>query len=104
MSEALLYDLSQRLRLLARASIVCGRDGRVISGGIDLQVEALRLQVLDALEAFQDSRRLSGTAAEAVARATDLAWQQRQVIVSLRRQVEREAAAEVAVPRRFVAA
>ena len=104
MSEALLYDLSQRLRLLARASIVCGRDGRVISGGIDPQVEALRLQVLDALEAIQDSRNLSGTASEAVARATDLAWQQRQVITSLRRQAEREAAAEVAVPRRFVAA
>lgn len=99
MSEALLYDLSQRLRLLARASVRTGRDGRVLAGGIDPQVEALRLRLLEALECFQDCQSLGPLGAEVVARATELAWQERQVIISLRRQVERESALEAAVPR-----
>ena len=72
MSENSLYGLSQRLRLLARAGVHLGRDGRVLGGSIDRQVEAIRQGVLDALWAIQDGLAPSAAQVAAVAAGREL--------------------------------
>jgi hypothetical protein len=72
MSEHSLYGLSQRLRLLARAGVHLGRDGRVLGGSVDQQVEAIRQSVLEALWAIQDGITLSAAQVAAVATGREL--------------------------------
>lgn len=55
MSEALLYSLSQHLRLLARASVRTTADGRILCGEVDRQVEHQRQRLLAILELLQDN-------------------------------------------------
>lgn len=54
MSEVLLYDIAQQLRLLARRHCHTAADGRLLSGGIDPAIETLRSRLLLVLDAIQD--------------------------------------------------
>jgi hypothetical protein len=61
MSIHFVDDVLRKLRLLARVNAVCDSTGRLVRGGIDQRVEALREQVsvihdhlLDGLEPTED--------------------------------------------------
>jgi hypothetical protein len=88
MSESSLYNLSQRLRLLARAGVHLGRDGRVLCGRIDARVEAIRLNILAALWATQDGRPLAPQHAQAVAEGRQLEQLNRELLLHLRQQAD----------------
>lgn len=88
MSEALLYDISQQLRLLARANVRTTPDGRILSGRIDYALELLRGGVNDALDHLQDDGRLSPVDQACVAMATRTIGANRLLIRDLRRQLE----------------
>lgn len=99
MSEALLYDISQQLRLLARRDCQVGRHGHLISGAIDQPVEAARLKLLDVLERFQDYQTLEAEGLDIVAYCQKLAWQHRHQITALRRDAEFQQQLEVLTPK-----
>lgn len=88
MSEALLYDISQQLRLLARANVRTTADGRLLGGQIDYALEQLRSGVVDALEHLQDHGRLSPVDQACLAIATRTIGANRPLIRSLRRELE----------------
>lgn len=84
-SEALLYDLSQQLRLLARRNVVVGSNGRLLKGDLDSSVETLRLRLNSVLWALQDG--LNPPDAEAtLAQARALVEIHRSTIRDLRRE------------------
>lgn len=88
MSEALLYSLSQQLRLLARANVRATADGRILSGAIDRQVEHQRLHLLNVLEHFQDTGSLTPEDELYVAACSQVVDANRLVIRALRRELE----------------
>lgn len=88
MSEALLYDISQQLRLLARANVRTGIDGRILGGRIDYSLELLRGGVLDALDRLQDAGRLSPVDEACLAVAQKRIGANRPLIRDLRRELE----------------
>jgi hypothetical protein len=92
MSEALLYDLSQQLRLLARASVRTTTDGRILSGQVDYSLEHLRSGVNEALDHLQDRGSLSPVDQACLATATRVIDSNRPLIRDLRRQLEAIAA------------
>lgn len=106
MSESLLYDISQQLRLLARRHCQVGRHGGLLEGAIDASIEAAREELLLALELVQDRQPLDVLHMDAIAYCQKLAWQHRHQITALRRQAELEARleAQAPAPLRFEAA
>ena len=98
MSESLLYDISQQLRLLARRHCRVSGDGRLVDGSVDPAVEAARLRLLDVLESFQDYRVLEVDAVDTISYCQELAWRNRHQIAALRRQAEREQQLEATAP------
>lgn len=99
MSEALLYDLSQQLRLLARRDCQVGRHGHLISGDIDQAIETARLKLLNTLEHFQDFRVLEAEGLSIVAYCQRLAQDNRRQIAALRREAETEQRLEAQAPK-----
>lgn len=86
MTESNLHSLSLDLRLLARATVwTCASTGRVLQGGIDPKIEALRHLVLDALWAKQDGLPITDQHSHAVSLAKQLTLQNQQVLRQLRR-------------------
>lgn len=85
LSDEQLYGLSQQLRLLARRECVCAADGRLLSGGIDRRIEALRTQLLLILESLQDGRPPLPDADRILVRCERLIAEQRALIRALRR-------------------
>jgi hypothetical protein len=92
MSETAIYDLSQQLRLLARANVRTASDGRVLSGQINYSLELVRSGVLEALEHLQDGRGVSPVDQACLSRATAIIGANRPLIRDLRRQLEAIAA------------
>ena len=68
MSESSLYLLSQRLRLLARASVLVSQDGDYLAGHIRSSFEAAFMRASSLLDRMVDGDQL---------RQADLAWLQR---------------------------
>jgi len=87
-SEAFLYDISQQLRLLARANVRTTADGHILGGQVDYALEQLRSGVLDALEHLQDNGRLSPVDQACLVVATRTIGANRPLIRDLRRQLE----------------
>jgi hypothetical protein len=58
MSEASLYRLSQRLRLLARAGVLLNEEGRRLSGDIHQEIEVARTHLEDMLDQVLDGHPL----------------------------------------------
>lgn len=98
MSEQLLYDISQQLRLLARRDCKVGRHGSLLEGAIDHSVETPREELLLALELVQDKQPLDERHLDSIAYCQKLAWQHRHQIQALRRQAELEARLEATAP------
>jgi hypothetical protein len=88
MSEALLYDISQQLRLLARANVRTTADGRLLSGQVSYSLEHLRSGVNQALDHLQDDGSLNPVDRACVAIATKTIGANRPLIRTLRRQLE----------------
>lgn len=89
MSEALLYSLSQQLRLLARRSVDTTQDGRLLHGRINPVIEAMRLDLLSILEAIQDGLPAPENAAALLADCQAAVDLYRSEIRDLRRAMER---------------
>jgi hypothetical protein len=87
MSETAIYDMSQQLRLLARANVRTTADGRLLSGQINYSLELLRSGVLEALEHYQDGK-VSPVDQVCLERATTLIGANRPLIRTLRRQLD----------------
>jgi hypothetical protein len=108
MSEKLLYDISQQLRLLARRDCHLGRHGNLLAGGLDRKVEDARQELLLALELLQDrgEQALDVQHLDAIGYCTELAWRNRHQIAALRREAEFEQRLEAQAPKplRFEAA
>lgn len=85
MSESLLFDISQQLRLLARRSVVIDSYGHRINGAINPVIEQLRQQLLSVLESIQDGIQPPPHAAETLATCQAIADLYRTEIRSLRR-------------------
>lgn len=83
--EHLLHETSQKLRLLARRHCVTGSDGRLLRGAIDQAIEALRLQLLEILEAIQDGLP-APHGPQTLATCRQLVCAHRRTIRELRRQ------------------
>lgn len=98
MSEQLLYELSQQLRLLARRDCQVGRHGSLLGGAIDHSVETAREELLLALELVQDKQPLDVLQLDVIGYCQQLAWQHRHQIAALRRQAEREQQLEATAP------
>jgi hypothetical protein len=92
MSETAIYDMSQQLRLLARANVRTTVDGRVLSGQINHSLEHLRSGVNEALDHLQDHGSLSPVDQACLAIATRVIDSNRPLIRDLRRQLEAIAA------------
>lgn len=88
MSEALLYDYSQQLRLLARANVRTTPDGRLLSGVVSYSLELLRSSVGEALDHLQDHGTLRPVDRAAIAVAGQTIDANRLRIRCLRREVE----------------
>lgn len=88
MSEALLYGLSQQLRLLARRSVDTTQDGRLLRGRINPVIEAMRLDLLAVLEMIQDGLPAPENASAILAECQAAVAFYRTEIRDLRRQVE----------------
>jgi hypothetical protein len=99
MSEALLYNLSQQLRLLARRDCKVARHGGLLGGSIDHSIEAAREELLLALEILQDHQALDVQHLDSIAYCTELAWRHRHQIQALRREAELEQRLEAQAPR-----
>jgi calcineurin-like phosphoesterase family protein len=99
MSESLLYDLSQQLRLLARRNCRLNGSGTLVNGNVDQSVEAARLRLLDILEHFQDYHVLEVDALDTISFCQALAWQNHDRITALRREAEFEQRLETSAPR-----
>jgi hypothetical protein len=88
MSEALLYDYSQQLRLLARANVRTTADGRLLSGTISYALELLRGGLGDAIDHLQDHGRLRPVDEAVIETVTRTIEANRLKIRFLRREVE----------------
>ena len=99
MTESRLYDLSQQLRLLARRDCHLSAHGSLLNGSVDRKVEDAREELLLALELLQDKQPLDVQHLDAIGYCQRLAWQNRDQIVSLRRQAEFEQRLEAQAPR-----
>jgi hypothetical protein len=98
MSEKLLYDISQQLRLLARRDCHLGRHGNLLAGSVDRKVEDAREELLLALELLQDKQPLDVQHLDAIGYCTELAWRNRHQIAALRREAEFEQRLEATAP------
>lgn len=58
--ETRLYNLSQRMRLWARASVKLNQAGEIISGEIDKAIEADRLLIEEFIDQAMDGHVLNG--------------------------------------------
>jgi hypothetical protein len=92
MSETAIYDMSQQLRLLARANVRTTVDGRLLSGQVNYSLELLRSGVLEALEHLQDGRGISPVDQACLSQATAIIGANRPLIRDLRRQLDAIAA------------
>jgi len=92
MSETAIYDISQQLRLLARANVRTATDGRLLSGQVNYSLELLRSGVLDALEHLQDGKGVSAVDQICLSQATAIIGANRPLIRDLRRQLDAIAA------------
>lgn len=99
MTESLLYDLSQQLRLLARRDCHLGRHGQLLAGSVDRKVEDAREELLLALELLQDRQALDVQHLDAIGYCQGVARQNRDQIAALRRQAELEQRLETQAPR-----
>jgi hypothetical protein len=88
MSEALLHDISWKLRLLARQHCVTDSSGRLLRGAIDYGLELIRGGVNDALDHLQDYGRLSPVDEACVAIATRVVGENRPIIRALQRELD----------------
>jgi hypothetical protein len=92
MSETAIYDISQQLRLLARANVRTATDGRLLSGQVNYSLELLRSGVLDALEHLQDGKGVNAVDQVCLSQATAIIGANRPLIRDLRRQLDAIAA------------
>lgn len=83
MTDGYLYRLSQRLRLLARATVRTAQDGRILGGEINAAIEAQRLALNEAIDRIVDGLPLLPEQQEAVTACEALAAERRADIRAL---------------------
>jgi hypothetical protein len=87
MSEATLYRLSQRLRLLARTAVLVNDEGRRLSGDIHQEIEAARSHLDDMIDQVLDGHPLGDLQQRHVAWCRQLVEANRPAIQQLELEV-----------------
>jgi hypothetical protein len=87
MTVDLVYDVLSKLRLLARADIICNDYGDYVSGSINPDIEAIREQISCIHDRLHDGLKLSKNEKTTVHEAVSLIKRYHQTILRLEREL-----------------